>query len=70
MFADPPYNRNLVGATLKSLSKYRVLTKGGVIVIQHSVKENYSEFLSENIYQIQQRKYGENALTFFKGEWK
>lgn len=69
VFADPPYNRNLAGATLKSLSKYRVLVKGGVIVIQHSVKENYSEFLSENIYQIQQRKYGENALTFLKGEW-
>jgi 16S rRNA (guanine966-N2)-methyltransferase len=70
VFADPPYNRNLVGATLKSLSKYRVLTKGGVIVIQHSTKENYSEYLTENIYQVQQRKYGENALTFFKGEWK
>jgi 16S rRNA (guanine966-N2)-methyltransferase len=68
VFADPPYNRNMVGATLKCLSKYGVLTKGGVIVIQHSTKENYSEFLSENIYQIQQRKYGENALTFFKGE--
>lgn len=68
VFADPPYNRNLVGATLKSLNKYRVFTKGGLIVIQHSVKENYSEFLSENIYQIRQRKYGENALTFFEGE--
>ncbi len=70
VFADPPYNHNLVGITLKYLSKYRVFTKESVIVIQHSTKENYGDFLSDNIYQLQQRKYGENALTFFKGEWK
>ena len=70
VFADPPYNRNLVGSTLKFLSKHRILAEGGVIVIQHSVKETYNDLFSQNIYQIQQRKYGENALTFFEGEWK
>jgi 16S rRNA (guanine(966)-N(2))-methyltransferase RsmD len=68
VFADPPYNRNLTGRTLTSLNKYRVLREGGVVVIQHSAKENCSELLDENIYQIKQKKYGENALTFFKME--
>jgi 16S rRNA (guanine966-N2)-methyltransferase len=68
IFADPPYNRNLVDVTLKCLNKYRIFTKEGVIIIQHSLKEKYNELLSGNIHQLQQRKYGENALTFFKGE--
>jgi 16S rRNA (guanine966-N2)-methyltransferase len=68
VFADPPYNRNLAGTTLKSLNKYRILREGGVVVIQHSTKENCSELLDENIYQIKQKKYGENILTFFKME--
>ena len=70
VFADPPYNRNWLNIILACLSRYRVVDKEGVIVIQHSVKENYREYLPENIYQIKQRKYGENALTFFQGEWR
>jgi 16S rRNA (guanine(966)-N(2))-methyltransferase RsmD len=69
IFADPPYNRDLVKATLKFLSRNHVLRKDGIIVIQHSIKETFSE-LDENIYQTDQRKYGDNALTFFKMEWK
>jgi 16S rRNA (guanine(966)-N(2))-methyltransferase RsmD len=68
IFADPPYNRNLAGRTLTSLNKYRILREGGIVVIQHSTKENCSELLDENIYQIKQKKYGENVLTFFKME--
>jgi 16S rRNA (guanine(966)-N(2))-methyltransferase RsmD len=70
VFADPPYNRNMVSSTLACLGRYQVLDEKGVIVIQHSVKENYQEFLPENIYQVKQRKYGENMITFFTGEWK
>ena len=69
IFADPPYNRELVGKTLKLLSKHNVLRKNGIVVIQHSIKETYRE-LNDNIYQTDQRKYGDNALTFLKMEWK
>jgi 16S rRNA (guanine966-N2)-methyltransferase len=65
IFADPPYNRELVEATLKSLSKKKVFRKDSLIVIQHSIKEIYYE-LDDNIYQTDQRKYGDNALTFLK----
>jgi len=66
IFADPPYNRNLVGKTLELLNKNKIVNKDSVIVIQHSVKEAFSEFPGNNICLIDQRKYGENALTFFK----
>lgn len=65
IFADPPYNRKLVEATWKSLSKHQAIRKDGIIVIQHSIKETFSE-LADNIYQADQRKYGDNALTFLK----
>jgi 16S rRNA (guanine966-N2)-methyltransferase len=68
IFADPPYNQDLVGTTLKCLSKYRIFKKKGVVIIQHSTRKNFGEFLDENIHQIDQRKYGDNALTFFKME--
>jgi 16S rRNA G966 N2-methylase RsmD len=59
-----------VEATLKFLSRHHVLRKDGVIVIQHSIKENFTELVDDNIYQTDQRKYGDNALTFLKMEWK
>ena len=68
VFADPPYNRNLAGTTLETLNKHRVLREGGMVVIQHSIKENCGELLDENIHQTKQKKYGENALTFLKME--
>lgn len=70
IFADPPYNRDLTGVTLKALSKHNVLNKDGILVIQHSIKENFSEPGNDTIYQKDQRKYGENALTFLKMEKK
>jgi 16S rRNA (guanine(966)-N(2))-methyltransferase RsmD len=65
IYADPPYNRELVGKTLKLLSKYNVLKKDGIIIIQHSIREIFRE-LADKIYQTDQRKYGDNALTFLK----
>jgi 16S rRNA (guanine(966)-N(2))-methyltransferase RsmD len=70
IFADPPYNRDLVGKTIGLLNKYQVLKKDGVVVIQHSIKESYADFLVDNIHLTDQRKYGENVLTFLKMEKK
>jgi 16S rRNA (guanine966-N2)-methyltransferase len=70
IFADPPYNRNLVGTTLNLLNKYQILKEDGVVVIQHSIKESFTETADNNMYLTDQRKYGENALTFLKMENK
>lgn len=70
IFADPPYNRDLINVTLRALGKYKVLHNDGVLVIQHSIKESFDKAVNDKIYQIDQRKYGDNALTFFKMEKK
>ncbi len=70
IFADPPYNRNLVRTTLNLLNKYQIFKEDGVVVIQHSIKESFTETAHNNIYVADQRKYGDNALTFLKMENK
>jgi len=66
IFADPPYNRKLIRATIALLNRYQILKDGGLIVIQHSVKESFDEDMVNYIQLTDQRKYGENALTFLK----
>lgn len=66
IFADPPYNRGLAQTTLDLLQKYPVMDEESVVVIQHSVKERFAGGPVENIVMTDERKYGENVLTFFK----
>lgn len=66
IFADPPYNRNMVRTTRDLLNKYQIFKEDSVIVIQHSIKEILTEPVDNNIYLTDHRKYGDNALTFFK----
>lgn len=65
IFADPPYNRNLVNATLTYLNHYTIMAKDGMFVVQHSIKETFDHTM-DHLEMTDQRKYGENALTFFK----
>jgi 16S rRNA (guanine966-N2)-methyltransferase len=68
IFIDPPYNRNMIGVALNFLKKYQIFKEDVTIVIQHSIKEYFKESMEDNIYLKDQRKYGENILTFLKME--
>jgi len=68
VFADPPYDKELVGKTIELLAVNPVLSENSVIVIQHSVRENLRLFLDETKVLIDQRKYGDNILSFLKME--
>ena len=67
VFSDPPYNQGLIEKTLTQLFKYPLLKKDGIIVLQHSVKEKPST-LPAGMFLTDQRKYGENLLTFVRIE--
>ena len=74
IFADPPYNNGLVETTMKLLKEYPVFQEEALIVIQHSTREDFGSFLAESVceeavwHQIDQRKYGDNAISFLKME--
>ena len=70
IFIDPPYNRNMVEAALNSLNKNQIFKKDVVVVIQHSIKEKFTDSMDSNFYLRDQRKYGDNVLTFLKMERK
>ena len=66
IFADPPYNQGFIGETLKVLKKYPVLQEeGGIIALQHSIREQLTP-LTDGWFVVDQRKYGDNLLTFVR----
>jgi 16S rRNA (guanine966-N2)-methyltransferase len=67
IFLDPPYDRALVAPTLKSLADNMWPRNGGVIVVEHSVKE---EFDIEKPYKLlDKRKYNNSYITILKAEY-
>lgn len=68
IFADPPYCRGLIGKTVGLLNKYNFIRRGCLIIIQHSIKETFDDSLTDGVHISDQRKYGENALTFLEME--
>lgn len=65
VFADPPYNIGLIGETLRLLTEYPILRKGGLLIFQHSVREQLTG-LPDGWQVADQRKYGDNLLTFIR----
>ena len=39
IFADPPYERNLIGETLRLIRAQALMSQDGVLVVQHSARE-------------------------------
>ncbi len=65
IFMDPPYGTRLLETALTDPGIIRCLAPQGLIVAEHSVKENVPETIScLDIHD--QRKYGKTLITFFK----
>ena len=65
IFADPPYNEGFLGETLNTLYKNPVWEGNSLIVLQHSIREPLPQ-LAEGWHVADQRKYGDNVLTFIR----
>jgi len=64
IFLDPPYLKNLVNITLKELMNCNILRKGGLIVAEHSKKDNVDVNM-QNLIIVKQRQYGDTVLSFY-----
>jgi len=67
IFSDPPYNQGWIGETLKALKEYPVLQEDGLIIFQHSIREQVTP-LPDRWFIENQRKYGDNLITFIRME--
>ena len=65
IFADPPYNEGLADETIHYFEKGDGMAPEGMLILQHSVKENVGETGYGCLLLTDQRRYGETHLSFF-----
>ena len=65
IFADPPYEREWINKTLHCCRKNDLLTRGGLLVLQRSVREIIEGMDSnQGFVGVDERRYGDTVLTF------
>ncbi|MGH7834780.1 MAG: 16S rRNA (guanine(966)-N(2))-methyltransferase RsmD [Candidatus Binatia bacterium] len=64
IFLDPPYEKDKVGETLRAVGNAGILRAGGVVVVEHSVREPVARQFGALIL-TDQRRYGTTVLSFF-----
>jgi 16S rRNA (guanine966-N2)-methyltransferase len=65
VFLDPPYQVDLVKETIAALSRYRILRKGGLIVVEHSKREPI-ETIPKTWHLEKQRTYGDTVISVMR----
>jgi 16S rRNA (guanine966-N2)-methyltransferase len=66
LFADPPYDEDILPEILRCLEGAELLAENGIIVLQHSVREDPKESLAQALVMTDQRRYGDTRLSFLK----
>lgn len=64
IFADPPYNKELLQKVLANLAAYPVLAEGGWLIMEHSAHDEAEAALPEEYVIFRRQKYGETCLSF------
>jgi 16S rRNA (guanine966-N2)-methyltransferase len=67
IFLDPPYERNWIGRTLKLIAQGKLLGESGVLIAEHSMREQVEPRYGSLALQ-DQRRYGSTLISFFKQE--
>jgi 16S rRNA (guanine966-N2)-methyltransferase len=67
IFLDPPYERKWMGSTLKIIAEGKLLRESGVLVAEHSIREQVVPRY-DSLALRDQRRYGSTLLSFFARE--
>ena len=67
VFIDPPYNKDLVAPTLKTLADNMWTRNGGVVIVEHSIKEKFE--VKAPYIQLDQREYNNTHITILKVQY-
>ncbi len=65
IFADPPYNKNLVNDTIALICQYDLLSPDGLLLMEHSRDEDIAD---SPLYEvIREKSYGKDTrITFIR----
>ncbi|MDI6777436.1 MAG: 16S rRNA (guanine(966)-N(2))-methyltransferase RsmD [Syntrophales bacterium] len=66
LFADPPYERGLVGETLRCIGEEGLPSEDSFVIIQHSIREELEQRPADRFILMDQRRYGDTILSFLK----
>lgn len=65
IFADPPYNKNLVNSTISLICQYGLLAPDGLILMEHSKNEDIADSLQYDV--VREKSYGKDTrITFIR----
>ena len=64
IFADPPYDKGWVERVLRSLAQEELLEKDGILVVEHSTREEVKKSYG-SLVLYDQRRYGGTYISFF-----
>jgi len=64
IFVDPPYGQGLVERTLKIVVQGSILHHAGILVAEHSPRDEVAESFGELVLR-DRRRYGDSILSFF-----
>jgi 16S rRNA (guanine966-N2)-methyltransferase len=64
IFADPPYEKGWIEKTLGILGTHRITPKNGILVMEHSSKEECRS--NDDFVVTDQRKYGDTVISFLQ----
>ena len=67
VFADPPYGRTDVAALLEGIQEKKVLSPGGILVVEHPARQPL-EGTSGGLQAFRTATYGEVGLSFLSRE--
>ena len=66
IFADPPYEKDLVSRTIEQCWKSGLMRDGSLMVIQHSIREpTPAPQLIDTLRLVKQRRYGDTMLSVY-----
>jgi 16S rRNA (guanine966-N2)-methyltransferase len=66
IFADPPYEKDQAQKTVQYCLDGGLLADGGMLVIQHSVREPINLTAANHVLTLRKEKrYGDSAVSFF-----
>jgi 16S rRNA (guanine966-N2)-methyltransferase len=65
IFADPPYEKGFVREVLQYLGDGEMISSGGLLIFQHSVRENMPGKPTGTFMLTDQRRYGDTLISFF-----
>jgi 16S rRNA (guanine966-N2)-methyltransferase len=69
VFMDPPYERVLIRPTLEMLQKYKLLYEYGMVIVEHTRKEEIPTNM-ENLVVCRQEHYGDTTITFLQATYE